>query len=141
MTLAAFTGATPGTPIAGTAYQPGVCNIGPDEIRRRRRSGHVAFIATIVAFAVLVALGAPPIARLLLAIPAAGAASGYLQARLKFCAGFGSRGMFNFGPVGDTHDVVDADARGRDRARARQIGLASVGIGVAVAVLAVLLPV
>jgi hypothetical protein len=69
------------------------------------------------------------------------AASGYLQAWLKFCAGFGSRGIFNFGQVGETHEVIDTDARARDRSRARQIGLASLAIGVAVAIIAVLLPV
>ena len=90
--------------------------------------------------AVLVAIGAPPVTRLLVAIPAAMAASGYLQAWLKFCAGFGSRGIFNFGQVGETHDVIDAEARARDRSRARQIGLASLAIGVAVAIVAVLLP-
>jgi hypothetical protein len=88
-----------------------------------------------------VAIGAPPLARLLVAIPAAMAASGYLQARLKFCAGFGSRGIFNFGDVGQTHEVVDAEGRARDRARARQIGFASLAIGVVVAIIAVRLPV
>lgn len=90
--------------------------------------------------AVLVTIGAPPLVRLLIALPAAAAASGYLQAWLKFCAGFGSRGVFNFGQLGQTEHVVDAAARGRDRARAYQIGLASLAIGVAVGVAAVLLP-
>ncbi len=86
------------------------------------------------------AVGAPPLARLLVAIPAAMAASGYLQAWFRFCAGFGSRGIFNFGALGETHEVIDAEARARDRSRARQIGLASLAIGVAVAIVATLLP-
>ena len=61
----------------------------------------------------------------------------YVTTRRHF---FGSRGIFNFDEVGETHEVIDADARARDRSRARQIGLASVAIGVAVAVAAVLLP-
>ena len=88
----------------------------------------------------LVAVGAPPLARLLVAIPAAMAASGYLQAWLKFCAGFGSRGIFNFGEIGETHEVIDAEAHARDRSRSRQIGLASLAIGVAVGIVATLLP-
>ena len=68
------------------------------------------------------------------------AASGYLQAWPRFCAGFGSRGIFNFGALGETHEVFDAEARARDRSRARQIGLASLAIGVAVAIVATLLP-
>ena len=126
---------------AATTYQPGICNIGPAEIAARRRSGHVGVVATIVLFAILVAIGAPPIARLLLALPAAVAASGYLQARAKFCAGFGSRGVFNFGSLGTTQHVDDAAARSLDRRRAIRISLASFAIGLAVAVVAVLLPV
>jgi hypothetical protein len=127
-------------PTASGGYQPGVCNIGPDEIRRRRRAGHVGLVAAVVLLVVLVTVGAPPLARSLVAIPAALAASGYLQAWFKFCAGFGSRGIFNVGEVGETHDVVDAEARAQDRSRARQIGLASLAIGVGVAAITVLLP-
>ena len=132
--------ATP-TDAQKTAYRPGVCNIGPAEIARRRRAGHVGLVATVGLLAGLLIFDAPPVARLLVALPAAVAASGYLQAKLQFCAGFGSAGVFNFGEVGGTEQVADADARGRDRARARQIGLASFAIGLAVGVAAVVLPV
>jgi hypothetical protein len=140
MTHAAFAANPSGTPVAGAEYRPGICNIGPEEIGRRRRAGHVGLLATVVLLVVLVAIGAPPLVRLIVAIPAAGAASGYLQAWLKFCAGFGSRGIFNFGPLGQTEQVADADARRRDRGRAGQIGLASLAIGIAVGVVAALLP-
>ncbi len=124
----------------GSAYQPGVCNIGPAEIARRRRAGHVGLGATVILGGGLLAVGAPPLARLLVALPAALAASGYLQARLRFCAGFGSAGVFNFGSLGETHQVTDDVARARDRARATQIGLASLASGLLVGALAVLLP-
>ena len=122
------------------AYRPGVCNIGPEEIARRRRAGHVGALATLVVLATLIAVGAPPLARLLLVLPAAGAASGYLQAWLKFCAGFGAAGIFNLGPLGTTTAVADDDARARDRVRAFQIGLASLVVGLAVGLVAVALP-
>jgi hypothetical protein len=141
LTFATFAADTSRTPLGDAEYRPGICNIGPEEIARRRRAGHVGLLATIVLFAVLVALGVPPLARLVVALPAAAAASGYLQAWLKFCAGFGSRGVFNFGPVGQRHEVIDADARARDRSRAGRMGLMSLGIGGAVAALAILLPV
>ena len=128
------------TPLASVEYRPGVCNIGPAEIARRRRAGHVGLLVTVAVLAALVALDAPPVARLLLILPAAVAASGYLQAWLKFCAGFGSRGIFNFGPVGGTEQVVDEEARARDRARANRIALASLAIGVVVGVVAVVIP-
>ena len=139
MTLSMFAAGAARPPIANVTYEPGVCNIGPDEIRRRRRSGHVGAVATVVLLAILVAIGAPPLARLILVLHAAGSAAGYLQAWLKFCAGFGSRGVFNFGRVGEMQDVVDDDARRRDRSRAVRIDLASLVIGVAIAVVAVLL--
>jgi hypothetical protein len=141
VTLSTFAAnSSSGTSLTGVEYRPGVCNIGPAEIARRRRAGQVGLLVTIAAFAALVAIDAPPLARLILVLPAAAAASGYLQARLKFCAGFASRGIFNFGPVGDTEQVVDEDARARDRARANRIGLASLAIGVAVGVVATVLP-
>ena len=118
-------------------YRPGVCNIGPAEIARRRRAGHVGLIATVGLFAVLVAVDAPPLARFAVALPAAGAAVGYLQARLHFCAGFGSRGEYNFGPLGRTEGVADAEARRRDRQTSIRIGLASLAIGLAVGAAAV----
>jgi hypothetical protein len=130
-------------PVTASAldYQPGVCNIGPAEIARRRRGGHVGLVASVGLFAVLVFVDAPAPARLLVALPAIAAASGYLQARYHFCAGFGSRGVYNFGEVGPMIEVVDPEAKARDRARARQIGLASVAIGVAVGVIAAVLPI
>src|SRR5687767_11046609 len=110
MTVVAFAvGGTPET-LRPAEYQPGVCNIGPAEIARRRRAGHTGVIAAIALFAALVVIGAPDWMRFLVAIPAIGAASGYLQARLRFCAGFGSMGVFNFGELGNTERVAsDAD--------------------------------
>ncbi len=132
----------PSGPAEGSlAYRPGVCNIGPAEIARRRRGGHVGLVATVGLFTGLALIGAPPPVRLLVALPAVAAASGYLQARYRFCAGFGSRGVYNFGEVGPVTDVIAPDAKARDRARARQIGLAGVAIGVGVGLLAAVVPV
>jgi hypothetical protein len=120
----------PGDPSSAT-YRPGICNIGPAEIARRRRAGHVGLAATVGLLAALVAVDAPPLARFSIALPAAGAASGYLQARLHFCAGFGSRGEYNFGPLGHIEQVADAEARRRDRQASTRIALASLAIGLA----------
>jgi hypothetical protein len=141
MTVSTFAASRTPTTSATAEYQPGVCNIGPAEIARRRRAGHTGVVAGIAVLAVLVAIDAPNWTRLLVAIPAAVAASGYIQAHLKFCAGFGSKGVFNFGEVGPMERVVDNADRARDRARAFQIGLASFAIGLAAGVLAVALPI
>ena len=121
-------------------YQPGVCNIGPAEIARRRRAGHVGLAASVGLFTALLLVDAPAPLRLIVALPAAASASGYLQARFHFCAGFGSRGVYNFGELGPVVEVEDPEAKALDRAKSRQIGLASAAIGVAVGVLAAALP-
>lgn len=122
------------------AYEPGVCNIGPAEIARRRRAGHAGLIATVALLGALMLVDVHPLARLAVIVPATISASGYLQAMLKFCAGYGQLGVFNLGPLGETTAITDADALARDRRRARQIGLASFAIGIAVGFFAVLLP-
>jgi hypothetical protein len=129
------------SPLNPVSYEPGVCNIGPAEIARRRRAGHMALAATVILFVALVALGLPHWTRLLLVVTAAGSATGYLQAALHFCAGFGSAGVYNFGEVGTTERVADPRARARDRIRSLQIGLASLAIGLAVGIGAALLPI
>jgi hypothetical protein len=127
-------------PSTGTGYRPGTCNIGPEEIARRRRAGHIGLIATVVVLAVLLAIHVPPVFRLVLFLPAAGAAIGYLQAWFRFCAGFGARGIYNFGPLGRTSSVDDPASAAQDRAMARRLALGSAIVGAVVAVVAVLLP-
>jgi hypothetical protein len=121
-------------------YVPGTCNIGPEEIARRRRSGTIALGATAALWAGLALIDAPPVTRLVVGVPAAVAASGFLQARLRFCAGFGSLGLYNFGPVGPKEQVIDPEARQLDRRRAMQISAGSLAAGVMVGVLAAALP-
>jgi hypothetical protein len=127
-------------PTSSDEYQPGVCNIGPDEIRRRRLSGHVGAAMTAGVLSVMLAADAPRGMRLLAALPAAIAASGYLQARARFCAGYGQLGVFNFGPAGNTTEVADAAARQADRRKARKISVRSGLIGLGVGAAALLLP-
>jgi hypothetical protein len=96
---------------------------------------------SLALFAVLLAVAAPHWARLLLILTAGGAASGYFQAWLHFCAAFGSTGVYNFGELGASEQVLDQEARRRDRMRSLQIGLASLAIGLAVGIGAFLLPI
>lgn len=126
----------PGT----SAYRAGACNIGPAEIRRRRDAGIAAAIATVVLAVVLVAIGAPTWARLLVFFPATGAAVGFLQARFRFCAAYAMQGVRNFGPLGGTESVADAaDHRADLRAAARLVGLSAL-VGAVVAIAFALLP-
>jgi hypothetical protein len=125
--------------IESAGYQPGACNIGPDEITQRRRAGHVGAILTLALLGVLLVLGVAPAWRLLIAIPAAGTAITYLQAILRFCVAFGWMGVFNFGSVGTTTSVQEAAARRADRARALRMIAGGSAIGLVVGVAAALL--
>lgn len=127
--------------IIGSTYQPGVCNIGPAEIRRRRQAGWIGLVSAVALAIILVALGAPSIVRLLVAIPAAAAISGFLQARLHFCAGFGMAGVQNLGELGARQRVEDDAARAADRRKALKIHAVSILGGLAIALILVILPV
>ena len=129
------------SPLKVVSYEPGVCNIGPEEIARRRRTGHVGLIASAVILGLLLAVEAPHWSRLILTLTAAVSATGYLQAWLHFCAGFGSAGVYNLGPLGSVIHVDDSHAVSLDRRRSLQIALASVLIGLVVGIGAALLPI
>ncbi len=121
-------------------YQPGVCNIGPAEIRQRRRLGWIG-LAVIVVFLVLAfALQFPAPFRLLAALPAGMAATGFLQGAFHFCVRFGTQGLFNFGELGTEEAVHEAEYRKKDQRKAIQIAVLSLLIAVLVAVAAWLIP-
>jgi hypothetical protein len=114
-------------------YIPGVCNIGPAEIRRRMFSGWIGFIATLALAAVLFYYENPPIWRLLLFLPAFQAATGFLQGLYHFCLGFGFKAVFNFGEPGHVDSVTEAEFRKADRKKAQKILVESAIVGAAVA--------
>ena len=122
-------------------YRAGGCNIGPAEIARRRRGAWLASAATVAFYVALVALGPPPAARLLVALPAASAAVSWLQVRERFCVAFGGAGVFNFGPLGRPLRVTDAAARRADRRKAASMVLRGGLLGLGLGVLAALIPV
>ena len=115
-------------------YIPGVCNIGPAEIRARRMAGWMGLGATILLWILFFVFRVPAAWRLLLFFPAMMSAVGFLQAAMHFCAAFGMRGVFNFGPnVGKTDTVEQAEFRRKDRRKALTILLYSSLIGIVVA--------
>jgi hypothetical protein len=121
-------------------YEPGVCNIGPAEIRRRRASGWVGLAAAAVFLALAFAFGWAAPWRLLVALPVFLSAQGFLQAAFRFCVGFASRGLYNFGALGSEHNVVDAEFHRKDLRKALVITLIAAAIAVVVAVAAYLVP-
>ena len=127
--------------MTSTSYQPGVCNIGPAERRQRRRLGWTGLVFVVLALVCFVAFDAPWWFRLLIAIPAALSANGFLQSAMHFCVGFAMRGLYNLGDrLGTEENVLDAEMRKADQKKGIQITVYSLLIAAAVVLIAVLLP-
>jgi uncharacterized membrane protein len=127
-------------PMSTNVYQPGVCNIGPAEIRQRRMSGYLGLAVAVVFLVVAFALGWPAWARLFVALPVALSATGFLQAAFQFCVRFGTQGLFNFGELGTQEAVHEAEYRRKDQRKALLIvGLTAI-IAAVVAIAAFLVP-
>jgi hypothetical protein len=108
-----------------TNYIPGVCNINPQEIRKRRLSGHVGLALTIVLAVAAIVLNVKWYFRIIIILPAFMSAIGYLQARNKFCVGFASAKQQN----ADGDDIVkitDQDALKKDSQKVRSMNLQAI---------------
>jgi len=124
-------------------YAPGACNIGPDEIARRRQAASAGFVVSLSLATVLLLVGTAtgdPV-RLLVGLPLTGAAIGWIQARRRFCMAYGLAGTFNLGKIGEMSRVTDQAALAADRRTALVIAAQGLAIGAAGAVLFFLLPV
>ena len=121
-------------------YIPGVCNIGPAETAMRKRAGWLGAIVTAVLWGAFAYLRVKEVWYVLLFFPAASSASGFIQAKMHFCAAFGLKSLFNFGSeVGKTDTVLQAEFRALDKRKAwRILGYSSL-VGVLVALVACLL--
>jgi len=105
------------------SYEPGTCNIGQSETRKRAAMGTVSLLAGVafLFYAVFVA-DWPTTYTLGSFVFFFGAATGFVQARARFCAGFGVLGRYDLsGSGGDSGQVDAADALARDRRRALEI--------------------
>lgn len=79
-----------------SGYIPGVCNIGPVEIRRRMIIGWTALAVSVTAWATLVYLGVNGYWLALLLFPSTVSAAGFIQARKHFCLAYGMKSLYNF---------------------------------------------
>ncbi len=126
-------------PMTQTEYVPGVCNIGPEEIARRRNLGWIALAIILALLLALVLTGVNSWWRLFVFFPATVSASGFLQAYFHFCVGFARLGVFNFGSVGETHNIADEFSKTKDKRKGNQITLYAVLIGGVTAIIAMVL--
>lgn len=115
-----------------TEYQPGVCNIGRDEQRMRLRTGLASFALGFAYTAWVLASGRPPAYLLGTFALATGGFLGYVQYRLRFCAGFGAMARYNLsGSGGEEGTVMEEEFRRKDRRRAARIVAYSLALGLA----------
>ena len=119
-------------------YVPGVCNINPQEIKRRQQSGHIGVTITILLIMLLIATGATWYLRIIIIVPAFIAAIGYLQARNKFCVAYASSGQHH-ADSGDTVEITDKKSLTADSKKTRTMNLqASIIASVVTAIVCVL---
>ncbi len=95
--------------------------------------GWLGLAMTFILLAILWGAGVNPWWRLFVFFPATLSASGFIQARLHFCAGFARLGIYNFGSIGHKISVPDDVSKTKDKRRGNQITMYSVLIGIAVA--------
>jgi hypothetical protein len=122
-------------------YQPGVCNIGPAERRRRRLSGYFGLIVTVITLIAFVVNEVPDLLRVLVALPAGLAAVGFLQSAMHFCVNFAMRGLYNLGDkLGGEKSVKEKEQRRADQRKGLLILFYAGLIAAATVAIALLLP-
>ena len=126
--------------MSASQYQPGVCNIGGPEVKRRKQVfqlGSVVFLALSLYFVIS---GAAASSAFVAMFPAILAAVGYVQSRKKFCFAFGLLGTFNFAELGKLSKVASKEEISADRKQAlivigQSIGLALIATTILAAIL------
>jgi hypothetical protein len=113
-------------------YIPGTCNIGKQEMIKRRNGGIVAGIMAVIIAIALWVTHANHLYRLIVVLPLISFGIGMQQWYYKFCVGFGMKGLFNFGELGTTNTVEEKEMHKADRSKA--IKMIVTGIIFAVAV-------
>lgn len=107
-------------------YQPGVCNIGKAEQRKRYGLGLGGTAVTAILSALILTDIIAPLSLVFVLLSAFAAFEGLLQGYLNFCAGFASKGLYDVSDKGEQRsEVEDETARKQDKIRALQIHLYS----------------
>jgi predicted nucleic acid-binding Zn ribbon protein len=108
---------------SSSAYIPGVCNINPAEVAKRRKAGHFGLVLFIVLLIVLVVLSVSRYIRIILFVPAFISAIGYLQAKNKFCVGYASAGSQHADDIESAVPVTEAAYLEADKKRTKELYL------------------
>ncbi len=126
---------------ATDGYIPGICNIGKEEVRRRRNGAIMSVVLIFITVFLIQWFQLNRYWRLVIFIPSASLVISFEQWYFKFCVAFGLKGVFNFGELGKTVSIENNEHLMKDRAKAIQRIVAGVLIGAIIAVIYFLLPV
>ncbi|HSY77193.1 MAG TPA: hypothetical protein VK890_10075 [Bacteroidia bacterium] len=121
-------------------YIPGVCNIGKQEIKRRRNGAIFGTILTTIIIAILLLSHTDKLWRFLVFLPLVSVGIGFQQWYYKFCAGFGMKGVFNFKELGESISVEQAEMLKADKAKAINMIATSVIFGLVLTIVFYLIP-
>ncbi len=116
-------------------YVPGTCNIGPKELKIRKKATIAAALFCVLSIALLLLFNAPTSWRLALFIPASALGVTFQQWYFKFCIAFGMQGLFNFGEVGKSIAVEQKADYTKDRIKVAKIMLVGLLFGAIVTLL------
>jgi accessory gene regulator protein AgrB len=122
------------------SYIPGVCNINRQEIASRRKLGHIGLAVFIVLLIIFFAMSLSIYFRVVLFLPAYLSATGYLQARNKFCVGYAAAGQEN-ASEGSTkaNDILSADFKNKDQKKARIMNMQAFLIALLLTIIVILI--
>lgn len=109
-----------------TQYQPGVCNIGRSEQRKRYGLGLLGSALTITISLMVFIEVLPHSATFAVFIASFMSFEGLFQGYLNFCAGFATKGIYDISSSGgEREEVEDEEARKKDKVKALQIHIYS----------------
>ncbi len=108
-------------------YQPGVCNIGKNEIRKRYALAAAGFAVSAIFVCLALLYGLPKWALFITFVPLVMGFEGFFQGYLRFCAGFAAAGIYDFaGSGGSRNKVADMESHREDLKKAMKIHAYSV---------------
>ncbi len=125
-------------------YNPGKCNIGPKEIKKRYTFGIVGFIASAALFIILYRLNAGYLFYLFEIIPILIGFIGIYQGYFRFCVANAYRGIYDLSDVGGGKGVIRDDISHREDLKHARIiiyyaVLSSILLGIIVTILVMVL--
>jgi hypothetical protein len=121
-------------------YIPGTCNIGKEEVAKRRKGMMFAGALVLIIISSMLLFHADKIWRFFVFFPSVSFAIGVQQVYFKFCMGFGMKGIFNFKDLGESVSIEEAEMRRLDKAKATKMLVIGLLSGLVITILFYLMP-